>query len=108
MRERERFDRSFDAKPEGSGEIRKLRFSRYSFSVILPILRAWLTYPRLILEFAGCEITPPHGSVFLIRSRRLSMLNTEGSRPGLTSDQCKGVDTGARGRRRTEYGATTV
>src|SRR3981189_2931223 len=48
-----------------------------------------------------------HGSAFLIRSR-ISMLKVEGSRLARTSGQYRGVDTGARGRRRTEYGATTV
>src|SRR6266850_1327191 len=49
-----------------------------------------------------------HGTAFLIRSRILSMLKVEGSRLGRTSGQYRGVDTGALGRRRTEYGATTV
>jgi len=36
------------------------------------------------------------------------MLKLAGSRPDFTSFQSRGVETGACGRRRTEYGATTV
>src|SRR6267154_1756047 len=69
-------------------------------------------HPQMLVNLSKADVKvwrlrkkSVHGSAFLIRSRILSMLNVEGSRLGRTSGQYRGVDTGARGRRRTEYGA---
>lgn|ERR1017187_9276893 len=45
---------------------------------------------------------PAQGSACFKRDSKLPMLNSAGSRFGFTSLQANGVDTGARGRRRTE------
>src|SRR5437879_6352485 len=108
MRERECFDPDLDVEPYGSGEIRKSRFSRYSFSDMLPAPQILVNLFEADLRVCRLRKKSAHGSAFLIRSRILSMLNVEGSRVGLTSDQRRGVETGARGLRRAEYGATTV
>src|ERR1700730_18561341 len=72
-------------------------------------------HPQMLVSLSNADVRlwrlrkkSAHGSPFLMRSRIVSMLSVEGSRFGRTSGQYKGVDTGARARRRTEYGATTV
>src|SRR6267143_4647811 len=107
MRERERFDCFFDARPEGSGETRKSLFTIF--------FQGHFIHPQMSANLSKADVKvwrlrkkSAHGSAFLIRSRTLSMLKVDGSRLGRTSGQYRGVDTGARGRRRTEYGTTTV
>ena len=48
------------------------------------------------------------GSGFFSRSAKVAMLKVPGSSAGFTSAHSSGVETGARGNRRTQKGDTTV
>src|SRR5687768_18577808 len=55
-----------------------------------------------------CPKKLDQGDFARMRRSAVLMLKTIGSRRGLTSSQSSGIDTGARGRQRTENGGTMV
>src|SRR5205807_9905471 len=60
--------------------------------------------------FSDCRVwkKSAQGSFRCILALKFPRLNSAGSSLAVTSDQSSGVDTGAFGRLRTEYGVTTV